>query len=553
MGRHEQSLIEADDPLVQQPSTAAMPPSPEIAAFVTRPSDPQCIEAFRALLKRLDPKAPRSKALSNALLAALSAPNDDLREAAGFTQKSLTQDIYKDGWVKTAKVELNAEQMSLISALLYHRVVSTLPLELFLVALRQGLLEKVRSDAQPSTQELLLAEAMARHSFANEYIWDASEEEEAVVQALLQQISFRIEAGESVSAFVLFMVGAYRPLGDVPAIQAWVCKLSQQPGSGLPETLRLLVLDRLVETGIEIQAITPIGSEVSARVQAQYEENPYPRWRHLPTVPQFGSLDSLITDQVGPHPKAVSASAHHPKVLVAGAGTGRHPIQTAAMLPTAAVLAIDLSRASLAYAQREADARAVTNIAFAQADILNLSGVAEEFDLIESVGVLHHMKDPELGLATLVEALKPGGYLRLGLYSKTARGAVNAARAHLEDGDYAPGLSGIRNMRSDLMTLPEGHLSSLVRFRDFFATSDFRDLVLHVQEHQYDIPEIAELLSRNGLKFLGFTNPRAVYALEAMPQKAAKRIKRDLKAWHRYEQRHPDTFRDMYQFVCVKR
>jgi 2-polyprenyl-3-methyl-5-hydroxy-6-metoxy-1,4-benzoquinol methylase len=37
------------------------------------------------------------------------------------------------------------------------------------------------------------------------------------------------------------------------------------------------------------------------------------------------------------------------------------------------------------------------DIEYAQADLLKLGGMERRFDLIEAVGVLHHMKDPLAG------------------------------------------------------------------------------------------------------------------------------------------------------------
>ena len=42
-----------------------------------------------------------------------------------------------------------------------------------------------------------------------------------------------------------------------------------------------------------------------------------------------------------------------------------------------------------------------TLVRFAQADILELGSLGQSFDLIESVGVLHHLRDPGRGLAVL--------------------------------------------------------------------------------------------------------------------------------------------------------
>ena len=45
----------------------------------------------------------------------------------------------------------------------------------------------------------------------------------------------------------------------------------------------------------------------------------------------------------------------------------------------------------------------------------------------------------------------------------------------------------------------------ILGFRDFFSVSECRDLLLHVQEHQFDLTEVATMLRAVGLEFLAFT------------------------------------------------
>ncbi len=96
-----------------------------------------------------------------------------------------------------------------------------------------------------------------------------------------------------------------------------------------------------------------------------------------------------------------------PKVLIAGCGTGQHAIVVAKQLPDAEILAIDLSRASLAYATIRAEEASVRNLAFRQADILGLTSAQGPFDYIECCGVLHHTRAPAEGLVALTHTLEP--------------------------------------------------------------------------------------------------------------------------------------------------
>src|SRR5208283_4922082 len=89
-------------------------------------------------------------------------------------------------------------------------------------------------------------------------------------------------------------------------------------------------------------------------------------------------------------------------------------------------------------------------------------------------------------------------------------------------------------------------------FGDFSSISACRDLLFNVMEHQFTIPEIEAFLDANHLTFLGFGQlPAGIYDRfrERFPDPAARR---DLKAWHAFEQKNPYTFGNMYFFWVQK-
>ena len=52
------------------------------------------------------------------------------------------------------------------------------------------------------------------------------------------------------------------------------------------------------------------------------------------------------------------------------------------------------------------------NIEYMQADILDLGELNNQFDIVESAGVIHHMENPIKGWRVLVDCIKPGGLPR---------------------------------------------------------------------------------------------------------------------------------------------
>ena len=185
-----------------------------------------------------------------------------------------------------------------------------------------------------------------------------------------------------------------------------------------------------------------------------------------------------------------------------------------------------------------------------QADILHLHQMGREFDIIESAGVLHHMNEPMNGWRVLVDLLKPGGLMMIGLYSELARQHV--MRVRKEIGLLKLGTSGaeIREFRQLLAESHDENHQRLTETDDFFSLSMLRDLIFHVQEHRFTLPEIKNCVDDLGLNFCGFENKKAISNFREFYGKESDIY--DLTLWHQYEERNPLAFAQMYQFWCQK-
>jgi hypothetical protein len=92
---------------------------------------------------------------------------------------------------------------------------------------------------------------------------------------------------------------------------------------------------------------------------------------------------------------------------------------------------------------------------------------------------------------------------------------------------------------------------TLRHFTDFFSLSECRDLLFHVQEHRFTLPQIKTLLAANGLRIIGFEHDAATRE-KYRARFPADEATIDLDLWHAFEQDNPDTFRGMYQFWVQK-
>jgi SAM-dependent methyltransferase len=428
-----------------------------------------------------------------------------------------------DSWPATL-TELSADP--LLGALLRSGPIGGEALERRLTAVRSELLFAPDDEAlRPLRANLAL------QGFINEYAWTVTSREAAELEGLRRA---------SPTADNLLRLAGYACLAERP--------VADHGSDELRAVLRQQIDEpaaekRLAEAMPRLTAI----HATSEAVQRQYEENPYPRWVKTPSQQPL-PLERVLRSALPFAPLQPIPNADAPRILVAGCGTGQHAIHAAQRYQGADVMAVDLSLASLGYAKRKAQDLGVANIAFAQADMLEITG---EYDVVDAAGSLQCLPDPTEGAKRLTRALRPGGLFRFGVYSAIARRPLTPARDLGASFPSTP--EGIRAFRQALLTAPEGDpvRAGITFSSDFFSLSACRDLLLHVREHQHTIPELREMLDAAGLRFLGFILPPETLNAyrQAFPDDpAATRLDN----WSDFEDRHPQTFAMMYQFWAQK-
>jgi SAM-dependent methyltransferase/tetratricopeptide (TPR) repeat protein len=418
-----------------------------------------------------------------------------------------------------------------------------LEMEVFLTEVRWALLQ-IATGAAPAfggiePPILNFCSALAQQYFINEYVYAQSDEEVRQAAALQDLLQEKLRAGSNIPRFLLAIIAAYSPLHALPNSELLL-------QIEWPNVLAGLVRQQLLEPFEEardrntIPTLTDIADK-SAPVRRQYEENPYPRWTMIRKHAFPPGGDSKASDAAG-------GGVGPQEILVAGCGTGRHAVISALRYPNAKVLAVDISLASLAYARRKTREANLRTIEYAQADIMNLGSIGRRFDQIEAIGVLHHLDDTMAGWRTLLSLLRPGGVMRVGLYSATARQGLNLARAFVSERGYRATADDIRACRQELIRRETGMLrKELTTGRDFYAMSECRDLLFHVMEHQFTIADIKAFVTEQGLSFLGFDadTPNLGKFQQQFPGTDALV---DLDRWERFEAANPQTFGTMYLF-----
>lgn len=389
--------------------------------------------------------------------------------------------------------------------------------------------------------------ALASQAFNTEYCWAIDADERMALDALRRAVDEAVHEDSSPVAceWAIMRAAMYDTLRQFPVWRTLANRATSAWSPDMASLVREQIVEYSVERGIAdaLPALTSIAAGVSESVRAMYEENPYPRWLTL-QQPAVTSIPAFLR-ALRPGNAVLPASR---RILVAGGGSGQQPLQMARSFPEADVTSMDLSRSSLAYAARMAARHGVTNVHFAQGDILALDEAVGVFAIVSCSGVLHHLVEPLEGWRRLLRVLEPHGVMKIGLYSTTARRQIDAARVLVRQGGFAATDDGIRAGRQAILDLPLEHSArGALAFIDFFSMSGFRDLLMHVQERSYTMPELARDLATLELRFLGFQLPASVQAA-FLSQYPGQWL--DLSAWDAFEAAHPDTFAAMYQFWC---
>ena len=426
-------------------------------------------------------------------------------------------------------------------------------IEEFLCRLRKEFLVQIRTNSVlPAKLKPLLA-ALATQCFLNEYVYWQSDEEQHWIENLI------VNAKTSKENFneYLPIIGCYVPIHRI----ATPAEIGRYPISS--DESKAFINCQYIEDEKEnsikdrLGQGTKILDSVSLAVQQMYEENPYPRYQHADhTHPRFAqrttefiALETTVSNP--PFTNELTSPDYSPKILIAGCGTGNQIIN-ASRYANAYITAIDISQNSLAYAARKLQEYSMHNVRLQQLDILDANQLQDVYDVIECSGVLHHMQNPAKGLAALKSKLKPGGYIKIGLYSKLARQRVSAARGLIKSLGVQSTPAGIRDFRKQIFNDVHPELKSIsVLVNDFYSLSECRDLCFHVQEHQFTSESLQNLLEKEGLVFCGFMLPESIRAAYRQQFPGDNNCV-SLSNWAAFEQDNQSTFQSMYQFWAFK-
>jgi len=471
-------------------------------------------------------------------------------------EKNILQDLAED---------------NLILSYLYDEVNSGLITENFFIDLRTRISKSVaKKDFNKETKNniQIILKALVMQSLNSEYIWSITKKDYENINLIEKRVLKNIDNKNEIEIIDLLALMSYEEISSYKRIYKYLKELPKNTYVELEKIFQKEIYNREDEKILskDINQISSINNTFSKKVKDQYEENPYPRWIGLKNVASnidmstgkyYDNYLKVVTQNLPIKPKKLPSDKNS-RILIAGCGTGLQPISIATADKNVIIDAFDLSLKSISYGMRMAEELKINNINWFQADILDLSELKNSYDIIECSGVLHHMKDPKKGFNELEKKLKSFGFMKLGLYAKHFRdGRLKKIRKKAKNENYTTDLNSIRKLRDFIKKTDDEDIKVIGNIHDFYSSSNFRDLVLHVHESNFTIPELKNMCRiGKDYTFLGWEFPREMFnrVVATYLSNFPEDIKRDnLDNWNKFEENNPDLFAAMYQFWLQKK
>jgi SAM-dependent methyltransferase len=220
------------------------------------------------------------------------------------------------------------------------------------------------------------------------------------------------------------------------------------------------------------------------------------------------------------------------RALFAGGGTGDGAIMLAQQLADlgcpAELVHLDPSVAARTVAEARAARRGLGRLRFVTGSLLDLSTLGlGAFDYIDCCGVLHHLADPDAGLAALAGALAPGGGIGLMVYGALGRIGVYEMQTLLRvvaaEGSPRERVARARKLLAELPATNRLARNPIVTDHVEGGDAGLFDLLLHPRDRAYDVDGVAALVAGAGLHLVTFVEPGRYDPLRYLRDPATRR------------------------------
>lgn len=193
-------------------------------------------------------------------------------------------------------------------------------------------------------------------------------------------------------------------------------------------------------------------------------------------------------------------------ILVAGCGTSQAAI-LARLNPQNKFVGIDISKESINWQNKLKEKYEISNLELICNDFRSVK-FNYKFDYIISSGVIHHLEKPESALKYFCNNLKDDGVINLMVYGDKDRYSINQINKIFKTLKLKQNIEDIETAKIILSNLDSKHPAKifLQKISDIKSKEGAIDLLLHSQEHHYDILDLNQILDKNNLIIKNFFN-----------------------------------------------
>ena len=213
------------------------------------------------------------------------------------------------------------------------------------------------------------------------------------------------------------------------------------------------------------------------------------------------------------------------RLIIPGGGTGGVTVYSSEQLrhTNAEIVYVDFSMASMKISQRRARARKLKNIIWIKSWIEDVKYLGLGlFNDLSCSGVLHHLKNPEIGLKTLKDQLTSKGGMDLMVYAQYGRSSVYHIQKLMKliNSDHRKIENEIKNTNLTLNVLPKSNWfvlapeASVNIYDHLKGDIGLYDLFLHKRDVAYSINTLFQWLGNAGLHFVDFDSTRRLFNLK---------------------------------------
>ena len=189
-------------------------------------------------------------------------------------------------------------------------------------------------------------------------------------------------------------------------------------------------------------------------------------------------------------------------ILIAGCGTNQAAV-FAYTNRASKVVAIDVSQPSLDHSKYLKDKYALKNLELHLLPIEEAPSLKQDFDLIISTGVLHHMAEPKVGMKALADVLRPDGVAAIMLYARYGRAGVEMMQAIFREMGLHQDEESLRMVKAAVASLASSHpVTSYISIApDLAFDAGMVDTFLHGRDRSYTVDDCLDLVRSAGLEF----------------------------------------------------